>query len=88
MKIINLRPAAKHGGGRFRDVAMFDAEVTDGLRLLGLRLAIAPDGKLFVLAPQKNGERFVSFTGEYARRLAAAAWNAHGGDVADDRSTT
>lgn len=85
MQIINIRPAAKYGSGRFRDVAIFDAEVADGLRLLGLRLSQAPDGKLFVFAPQKSGERFAQFTGDYARRLAEAAWNANGGDVAHDQ---
>jgi hypothetical protein len=85
MKILNIRPAANLGGGRFRDVAIFDAEVADGLRLLALRLAVAPDGKLFVFAPQKSGQRFAQFTGDYAHRLAEAAWKANGGDVAHDQ---
>lgn len=86
MNIIDIRPVADTGGGKFRDVAYFDVEIIEGLRILGLKLAMAPDGKLFVFAPQKSGQRFAQFTGEYARRLAAAAWKANGGDVAHDRS--
>lgn len=85
MNIINIRPAAKLGGGKFHDVAYFDVEVIEGLRILGLKLSQAPDGRLFVFAPQKAGQRFAQFTGDYARRLAVAAWNANGGIVAHDQ---
>ncbi len=83
MKILNVRPATHQGSGRFRDVAVFDAEVADGLVLLGLRLALAPDGKRFVFSPAARGERFARIGGDYAKRLADAAWAMHGGDVAN-----
>ncbi len=84
MKILNLRPATGIGDGRFHDVALFDAEVVDGLRLNGLRLSVTNDGKRFVFSPAKHGVRFAQFQGDYARRLADAAWAAKGGRVAND----
>jgi hypothetical protein len=86
MKILNIRSATDPGGGRFRNVAVFDAEVTEGLRLVGLTLALAPDGKRFVFSPAKHGVRFASFNGQYAKQLADAAWSAHGGRVASART--
>jgi hypothetical protein len=86
LKIVNCRPAVHNGGGRFRDVAVFDAEVVDGLRLVGLKLAVTDDGKKFVFAPAKGGQRLAQFDGAYARLLAAAAWDALGGCVAHDRT--
>jgi hypothetical protein len=86
VKIVNCRPAAHHGGGRFRDVAVFDAEVVDGLRIVGLKLAVTQDGKKFVFAPSKGGQRLAQFDGTYARLLAAAAWDALGGCVANAKS--
>ncbi|MBN8245244.1 hypothetical protein JF546_19690 [Nitratireductor aquimarinus] len=65
-------------------MAEFDAVIADGFRANGLKLAVTDDGKKFVFAPSKNGRRFATFTGHYARRLADAAWNALGGRVADD----
>ncbi|MBZ9741010.1 MULTISPECIES: hypothetical protein [unclassified Mesorhizobium] len=84
MKILNCRPTVHHGGGRFRDVAIFDAEVADGLKLIGLKLALTSDGKRFVFSPTKGGQRFASFDGAYARRMAEAAFLAMGGRVAND----
>lgn len=84
MKIENCRPIRHHGGGRFRDVAEFDAVIADGFRANGLKLAIAADGKKFVFAPAKNGRRFATLRGDYARQLAEAAWNSMGGRVADE----
>jgi hypothetical protein len=81
MNIINLRSVAHKGSGRFRDVA----EVIDGLRINGLKLSLAPDGKRFVFSPGVNGERFCTFKGDYARLLADAAWHANGGRVANDQ---
>lgn len=83
MKITNLRAVANKGSGRFRDVAIFDAEVVDGLQINGLKLALAPDGKRFVFSPGTNGGRFCTFKGDYARLLADAAWE-NGGRVANE----
>jgi hypothetical protein len=84
MQIINLRPVAHKGGDKFRDVAIFDAEIVDGLRINGLKLALAPDGKRFVFSPGHSGERFCTFKGDYARLLADAVWE-NGGRVANDK---
>lgn len=76
MQIHNCRPVAHTGSGRFRDVAVFDAEVADGFRVLGLKLALSPDGKKFIFAPRLAGQRTAQLTGEYAKRLGEAAWQA------------
>jgi RecA-family ATPase len=76
VKILNCRPVAHVGGGRFRDVAVFDAEVVDGLKIIGLKLALAPDGKRFVFSPVKGGQRFAQFSGVYAKLLSDAAYQA------------
>jgi len=82
VKILNLRPVADSGGGRFRDVAVFDAEVVDGLRLNGLRLSVTNDGKRFVFGPSSHGVKFAQFDGAYARQVADAAWEVKKGIVA------
>lgn len=84
MKVLHVRPAPSQGRGNFKSIAEFDVEINEGLRLQGLLLSRAPDGKLFVFAPSKHGKHFASFTTEYARSLAAAAYAATGGDVAHD----
>ncbi len=86
MRIVNIWPVTDSGGGRFRDIAAFDAEVVDGLRLNGLRLSITSDGKRFVFSPAKHGVRFAQFQGGYARQLADAAWTAHEGRVANENT--
>ncbi len=83
MKVTNIRPLPS-GNGRFRDVAIFDVEIIEGFRSLGLKLALAPDGKRFVFAPRIGGQRHAQFTGDFARRLGDAAWNAVNGGVAHD----
>jgi hypothetical protein len=86
LKILNVWPVTDSGGGRFRDVAVFDAEVVDGLRLNGLRLSKTNDGKRFVFSPAKHGVRFAQFHGVYAQQLADAAWAAHEGRVANENN--
>ncbi|MER8858994.1 hypothetical protein NKI09_15225 [Mesorhizobium sp. M0757] len=86
MKIISVRPVADRGSGRFRDVAIFDAEIVDGLVIVGLKLAVTNEGRRFVFGPEAHGQRFIKFGGEYPRQLADAAWCALGGGVAHDRT--
>lgn len=84
LKVTNIRPLPP-GSGRFRDVALFDVEIAEGFRSLGLKLALAPDGKRFVFSRRIGGQRHVQFSGDFARRLSDAAWTAVNGGVADDR---
>jgi hypothetical protein len=71
---MNLLPAVLRGrGGQFRDVATFDVQMNDGLRLCGLRLVEAPGGRRLVYAPAKGGRRFATFSADYAREISAAA---------------
>lgn len=81
MRIHNLRPVLHRGSGKFRDVAMFDIEPIDGMRILDLKLALTPDGKKFIFAPRIGGQRLASFTGEFARVLGETVWNQLEGDA-------
>ncbi len=86
MKITFIRPVTHTGGGRIRDVGEFDVEVAEGLTLQCLRLAISPEGKRFVFGPSKNGVKFARFSGDFAPKLAEAAFAElqKKGHVADD----
>jgi hypothetical protein len=83
VKAYNCRPIAHVGDGRFRNVAILDAEILEGLNIVGLKLALAPDGRKFVFGPEVRGQRFLKFSGDYPRQLADAAWDALGGCVAN-----
>jgi hypothetical protein len=86
MKILDIRPATP-GDGRFRPLVDFDVQVTEGLRLLGLRLVEAPDGRRLVYSPSKHGRTFATFGHDLAREISAAATAAMtGGHEANDRN--
>jgi hypothetical protein len=74
MKILCIRPVARNGDDRrFRDLADFDVLVNEGLRLLGLRLVEAPNGRRLVYSPAKHGRAFATFGPEFAREISATA---------------
>ena len=85
MQVSNVRPVAHQRGGRFRDVAFFDADVIDGFTVLGMKLSVAPDGRRFVFAPQRDGVRFARIRGDVACVVADMVWEKLGGVVADAR---
>ncbi|CDM59930.1 hypothetical protein LPU83_pLPU83a_0089 (plasmid) [Rhizobium favelukesii] len=49
MKILDLYPVVVGGNGGLRTIAEFDLELSDTVRLLGLRLLETPDGRRIVL---------------------------------------
>lgn len=49
----------------------FDAQVTPDLRLYGLELVEAPNGKMLVYAPSKNGRKIATMSIELGDALAA-----------------
>jgi hypothetical protein len=84
MRILHIQPAIDRGGGHFRDVATFDVQINEGLRILGLRLVEGPGGKRLVYSPSKHGRKFATFGADYAQSLAAAATAALGGYEANE----
>lgn len=72
MRILALTPVADPGGGKMRLVATFDLQITEDIRLCGMRLLRAPDGQLLTYAPMAvGGRRSVTFK-TYSMRFRLA----------------
>lgn len=85
MRVLDVRPLRHHGSGTFRDFAIFDVQVNEGLRLVGLRLARAPDGRQMVFAPSKHGRKFATFSREFAEEIIEAVTAAFKGRDTNDQ---
>ena len=83
-----MEPAANPGGGQMALVAHFDLQITDEIRICGMRLLRAPDGKLLTYAPTAlGGRRSVTFSPETSASITEAATRYHQEHVtAYDRS--
>lgn len=74
MIIQNLTPAAHPGGGTMTLVATFDLQITGDIRICGMRLLRAPDGRMLTYAPTAlGGRRSVTFAPSTAAEITAAA---------------
>lgn len=74
MRISNLQPAADSGGGTMTLMATFDVQVADDVRVCGMRLLQAPDGRMLSYAPTAlGGRRLVTFAPETACAITKAA---------------
>lgn len=74
MRILALTPVADPGGGKMRLVATFDLQITEDIRLCGMRLLRAPDGQLLTYAPMAvGGRRSVTFSPEMTTEIRQAA---------------
>ncbi len=74
MRILDLKPACGNGGGAVKLVANFDLELSPDVRLLGLRLMEAADGRRLVYAANANGgRRTATFSPTMAQAITAAA---------------
>jgi hypothetical protein len=73
VRILDIRPPAFQGEGRFRELARFDAQITDEIRLFRMRLLETPEGRRLVYSPSNGGQRFASFAPALADKLTAAA---------------
>ncbi|SCB41852.1 hypothetical protein GA0061102_103533 [Rhizobium miluonense] len=73
MKVSALKPAADPGSGSLRLLATFDLELSDQIRLYGLRLLQAPDGRRIVYAAQSGSRRTATFDPLLAERITQLA---------------
>ncbi|MBB3523099.1 hypothetical protein [Rhizobium sp. BK456] len=73
MRILALKPIADPGGGAMKLVATFDLQLTDTVRLYGLRLLQTPDGRRIVYAAQAGSRRTATFSRELSEAITTAA---------------
>lgn len=72
MRIIDLQPVADHGAGT-RTLAVFDLELTDEVKLYGMRLLDRGGRRLTYAASANGGRRTATFAPALAERITAAA---------------
>lgn len=88
MKILSIRPAPP-GSGAVREIARFDLQLSDDVRLYGLRLMQTTEGRHLTYAPSSGGRRFATFAPSLVDTITAAAiseFNNMGHVTADDRT--
>ena len=74
MKIENIQLAANPGGGAMALVATFDLQITGDVRVCGMRLLRAPDGRMLTYAPTAlGGRRSVTFSPTTTAAITEAA---------------
>ncbi|QIG68356.1 hypothetical protein EVB74_022 [Rhizobium phage RHph_Y3_56_1] len=73
MRILALKPIADPGGGTMKLVATFDLQLTDTVRLYGLRLLQTPDGRRIVYAAQAGSRRTATFDPRLAEQITDLA---------------
>ena len=89
MIIQNLTPAAHPGGGTMTLVATFDLQITGDIRICGMRLLRAPDGRMLTYAPTAlGGRRSVTFAPSTAAEITEAAANIYSEHVTANDTTS
>jgi hypothetical protein len=74
MKVTNIPRTTPQPGKAVRAVATFDVELSADIRMFGLRLMEAPDGRLLVYAPSANGgRRLATFSPALSDQIADLA---------------
>lgn len=74
MKIDNIQLAPNPGGGTMALVATFDLQITSDVRICGMRLLRAPDGRMLTYAPTAlGGRRSVTFSPATTAAITEAA---------------
>ena len=73
MRILSIDPHPWPGEGRLRNIAKFDVELTDSIRLYAMRLLQTAGGKHLVYAPSAGGKRCASFAPDLAIEITSAA---------------
>lgn len=83
-EILAIRPAPSGAG---RTVALFDAQVTEDVRLFNLRLVMTRDGRHLSYPPNAMGERAATFSPVLTTEITRAACAALGAVDANYRHT-
>lgn len=83
MKILDIRPEPPGSG---RVIARFNVEISDDIRLFGLRLSERAAGGHAVYAPNAMGQRCATFSYPLVERIAAAALAALKEQMPHDRN--
>ncbi|WP_245428248.1 hypothetical protein [Rhizobium phaseoli] len=73
MHILSMQPVAKPGGGSLKLLATFDLELSEMVRLYGVRLFSAPDGRRIVYAAQAGSRRTATFDPRLAEQITNLA---------------
>lgn len=73
MHILSIQLVAKPGGGSLKLLATFDIELSDMVRLYGVRLLSTPDGRRMVYAAQAGSRRTATFDPRLAEQITALA---------------
>lgn len=89
MKVSNLQRVCRQGSGDTTFIATFDLELSDHVRMFGLRLMEARNGKKLVYSPNGNGgRRLATFSPELAAEITKAAMTKlEGQDTADGKNS-
>jgi hypothetical protein len=75
MKLLTV--TSSHGGsGAVREIARFDLQLSDDVRLYGLRLMQTPERRHLTYAPSSGGRRFATFALSLVDDITAAAISA------------
>ncbi|HEY0220390.1 MAG TPA: hypothetical protein VGC26_11600 [Afipia sp.] len=73
MKILSIRPSPPGGSGSVREIARFDLQLSDDLKLYGLRLMQTREGRHLTYAPSSGGRRFATFAPALVDDITTAA---------------
>lgn len=73
MRITSIASSSDGGGGAVREIARFDLQLSHDVKLYGLRLMRAPDGRYLTYAPSSGGRRFATFAPSLVDSITAAA---------------
>lgn len=88
MQILKMEPERRRTSGGFETIAIFDVQLSDDVRLYGVRMVKKPDGGIITWAPSSGGRRFATFSTDLAIRLAKAATEFYEGhDIAKIKSS-
>jgi len=78
MRILNLSTCCHRGGGEMVLVAQFDLQITEAIRIYGMRLLKTPEGRFISYAPTAlGGRRSVTFDKPTAEAITALALSTH-----------
>jgi hypothetical protein len=76
MHILSITPSHSDGGGGVREIARFDLQLSDDVKLYGMRLMQTPAGRHLTYAPSSGGRRFATFAPALVEDITVSAVSA------------